>query len=160
MSIDLFNPSHAEPFFSENIWIYWLLPSVIWNVTGFFMSFTRMADITVLRIVHDDVIKWKYFPRYWPFVRGIHRSSVNSPHQGQWRGALVLSLMCAWLNGRVNNREAGDLIRHRARYDVTVMNYYVYCCPVDAGVSMAMQSVPQQPCYCLAVVLHLHHRSR
>ena len=22
---------------------------------------------------HDDVIKWKHFPRYWPFVRGIHR---------------------------------------------------------------------------------------
>ena len=34
---------------------------------------------------HDDVIKWKHFPRYWPFVRGIHRSPVNSPHKGQWR---------------------------------------------------------------------------
>ena len=32
---------------------------------------------------HDDVIKWKHFPRYWPFVRGIHRSTVNSPHKGQ-----------------------------------------------------------------------------
>ena len=30
---------------------------------------------------HDDVIKWKHFPRYWPFVRGIHRSLVNSPHK-------------------------------------------------------------------------------
>ena len=40
-------------------------------------------------IVHDDVIKWKHFPRNWPFVRGIHRSQVNSPHKGQWRGALV-----------------------------------------------------------------------
>ena len=39
--------------------------------------------------VHDDVIKWKHFPRYWPFVRGIHRSPVNSPHKGKWRGALV-----------------------------------------------------------------------
>ena len=38
---------------------------------------------------HDDVIKWKHFPRYWPFVRGIHRSPVNSPHKGQWRGALL-----------------------------------------------------------------------
>ena len=25
-------------------------------------------------MIHDDVIKWKHFPRYWPFVRGIHRS--------------------------------------------------------------------------------------
>ena len=31
---------------------------------------------------HDDVIKWKYFPRYWPSVRGIHRSPVNAPHKG------------------------------------------------------------------------------
>ena len=36
---------------------------------------------------HDDVIKWKHFPRYWPFVWGIHRSPVNSPHKGQWRQA-------------------------------------------------------------------------
>ena len=57
---------------------------------------------------HDDVIKWKHFPRYWPFVRGIHRPPVNSPHKGQWRGALMLSLICAWMNGWVNNREAGD----------------------------------------------------
>ena len=35
---------------------------------------------------HDDVINWKHFPRYWPFERGIHRSPVNSPHKGQWRG--------------------------------------------------------------------------
>ena len=37
---------------------------------------------------HDDVIKWKHFPRYWPFVWGIHRSSVNSTHEGQWRAEL------------------------------------------------------------------------
>ena len=34
---------------------------------------------------NDDVIKWRHFLRYWPFVRGIHRSPVNSPHKGQWR---------------------------------------------------------------------------
>ena len=28
---------------------------------------------------------------------------------------------CAWTNGSVNNRDAGDLIRHRAHYDVTVI---------------------------------------
>ena len=43
---------------------------------------------------HDDVIKWKHFPRYWPFVRGFHRSSVNSPHKGQWRGALKKYVRC------------------------------------------------------------------
>ena len=61
------------------------------------------------------------FPRYWPFVRGIHRWPVNSPHKGQWRGALMFSLICARINAWVNNGEAGDLSRHRAHYDVTVM---------------------------------------
>ena len=61
------------------------------------------------------------FPRYWPFVRGIHRSSVNSPHKGQWRTALMF-LICAWINGWVNSGEAGDLRHHPAHYDVTVMS--------------------------------------
>ena len=63
---------------------------------------------------HDDVIKWKHFPRYWSFVRGIHRSLVNSPHKGQWRRVLMFSLICAWTNGWVNNRGAGDLRHHCA----------------------------------------------
>ena len=70
---------------------------------------------------HDDVIKWKHFPRNWPFVRGIHRFPVNSPHKGQWRGALMFSLICAGINDWVNNREAGDLRRHRAHDEVIVM---------------------------------------
>ena len=69
---------------------------------------------------HDDVIKWKHFPRKW-FVRGIHRSPVNSPHKGQWRGALMFTLICARINGWVNTREAGDLRRYRPHYDVIVM---------------------------------------
>ena len=73
--------------------------------------------------LYDDVIKWKHFPRYWPFVRGIHRSPVNSSHKGQWRAALMFSLICAWINGWVNNNEAGDLRRHRAHYDVIVMQF-------------------------------------
>ena len=67
---------------------------------------------------HDDVIKWKHFPRYWPFVRWIHRSPVNSPHKGKWRGALMFSLICAGTNGW----DAGDFRRHRSHYDVIVMN--------------------------------------
>ena len=61
------------------------------------------------------------FSRYWPFVRGNHRSPMNFPHKGQWRRALMFSLICVWINGWVNNREAGDLRRHRAIYDTTVM---------------------------------------
>ena len=52
---------------------------------------------------------------------GNHRSPVNSPHKGQWRGALMFSLICVWLIDWVNNHEADDLRRYRAHYDVTVM---------------------------------------
>ena len=41
----------------------------------------------------DDVIKWTYFPRCWPFMGGIHRSLVDCPHKGQWRGALIFPLI-------------------------------------------------------------------
>ena len=44
----------------------------------------------------DDVLKWKRFLRYWPFVQETHRSPVNSPHKGQWGGALMFYLICAW----------------------------------------------------------------
>ena len=75
-----------------------------------------------LDMFHDDVIKWEHFPLYWPFVRGIHRYPMNSPHKGQWRRALMFSLICTWIHGWVNTREADDLIRHRAHHDVTVMS--------------------------------------
>ena len=70
---------------------------------------------------HDDVIKRKHFPRYWPFARGIHRSPVNSQHKGQWRRAWMFSLICAWINRWVNNGKAGELRRYRAHYGVIVM---------------------------------------
>ena len=73
---------------------------------------------------HDDVIQWKHFPRYWPFMRGIHRSPVKSPHKGQWRGALMFSLICTRINGWVNNHEAGDFTRRRAHHDVIVMDQW------------------------------------
>ena len=53
---------------------------------------------------------------------GVHRSPVDFPHKGQWRGALMFSLTCAWDNEWANNRNAGDLKRQCACYDVTVMS--------------------------------------
>ena len=54
--------------------------------------------------LHDNVINWKHFLRYWSFVRGIHQSQVDSPHKGQWHGTLMFSLICTWTNGWANNR--------------------------------------------------------
>ena len=59
---------------------------------------------------HDDVIKWKHFPCHWPFLRGIHRSPVNSPHKGQWRGAFMFSLIwrhCNWNQAKGTNISKG-----------------------------------------------------
>ena len=74
---------------------------------------------------HHTHTRWRHqietFSALLALCAGIHRSPVNSPHKGQWRGALMFSLMCTWMNGWVNNREAGDLRRHRAHYDVIVM---------------------------------------
>ena len=47
--------------------------------------------------------------------------SDGFPHKGQWRGALMFSLICAWTNGWANNLDTGDLRRHRTQYDVIVM---------------------------------------
>ena len=57
--------------------------------------------LSIIATFHDDVIKWKHFPRYWRFVRIIHRSPLNSPLKGQWHGALIFCLICAWINGWV-----------------------------------------------------------
>ena len=72
-------------------------------------------------MIHDYVIKWQHFPRYWPFYAGNSPVTGEFPSQSQWRGALMSSLICAQINDWVNNREAGDLRRHRAHYDVSVM---------------------------------------
>ena len=49
-------------------------------------------------------------------LRGEFTAHRWFPRKGQWRGTLMFSLICAWINGWVNNREAGDLRRHRAHY--------------------------------------------
>ena len=49
------------------------------------------------------------------------RWPANSPDKGQWRGALMISLICDCTKGRSNHRDAGDLRCRRTYYDVTVM---------------------------------------
>ena len=70
---------------------------------------------------HDDVIKWKHFPRYWPFVLGIHRSRWIPRTKASDGELLMFSLICARINDSVNNREAGDLRPHCGHYDVNGM---------------------------------------
>ena len=75
-----------------------------------------------LRYYHDDVIKWKHFPRHWPFVLGIHRSPMNSLHKGRWRKALMFLWSTSEQTVWVNNRDAGGLRRHGTYFDATAMH--------------------------------------
>ena len=89
----------------------------------------RASQITSLTLVYSTVKSGEDQRKFessafLAFVRGIHRGPVNSSHKAQWRGALMFSLICARINSRVNNRQAGDLRRHHAHYDVIVMFMY------------------------------------
>ena len=79
------------------------------------LFFFRKGDNKCRWQTHDDVIKWKHFPRYWPF------SLVNSPHKASDAELWCFLWSASWINGGVNNREAGDLGRHLAHHDITVM---------------------------------------
>ena len=113
------------------MWWFQYLPSSM--VTSPCRQWKTYAALHLLTGFHDDVIKWKHFPRNWSFVRGIHRSPVNSPHKCQWREALMFSLICAWINGWVNNREAGDLRCGGAHYDVIVMRTWPDDCRLQSA---------------------------
>ena len=98
----------------NRILMFLLMPIKSWiRFNHFFMS------------NHVNASWWRHqmktFSALLAFVRGIHRSPVNYPHKGQWRGNLIFSLICAWTNGWGDNRSTGDLRRHRAQYDVIVV---------------------------------------
>ena len=98
------------------------LHSFPWFLISFYSYTTSHRFVMILYSrKHDDVIKWKHFLHYWPFVRGVHRSTVESPHYGQWLGALIFSLICAWTKARGNSWDVSDLRRHRDHCDVTLM---------------------------------------
>ena len=84
------------------------------NLIGGWYSF--ISKVCLRHFNHHDVMKWKHFLLLWGEYTG-HLWI----HKGQWRGALIFSLISAWTNGWVNNRDASDLRRHRAHYSVTVM---------------------------------------
>ena len=89
---------------------------------------TSLADRQIADWLHDDIIKWKHFPRYWPFVRGTHRSSVTGSRWISLTKASDAELWCfflsaLWINGWASNHGAGDLRRHRAHYDGIIMDW-------------------------------------
>ena len=104
-------------------------PTISKKINGLFDEISRCLIGRPAHSVSVSIYIWwrhqmETFSALLAILRGIHRSPVNSLHKGQWRGALMFSLICVWINGWSNNREAGDLRRYRAHYDVTVMNIF------------------------------------
>ena len=119
--------SKSSPWYPSNL-VRWLDPQSLSKSLCHRSSFWRRFDTYVIfdwqcfreitlyplviihveyiDMLHDDVNKWKHFPRYWPFARGIHRSPVNSPHKGQWRGALMFFFYLR-LNKRLSKQSWG-----------------------------------------------------
>ena len=94
--------------FNLFIFVFWVTYRIQWSLLCCCIRYVRVKYDPICVIYelhttkfHDDVIKWKHF----------------RVTEGQWHGVLI----CVWINGWVNDREAGDLRRYRARYDVTVM---------------------------------------
>ena len=98
---------------------------------------------------HDGVIKWKHFPRYWPFVRWIHRPPVDS-----FTKTSAAELWCfLWsANGRTNNWDADDLRRHCTDYDVTDMEN------IQARVQCVAKSHRRPKCIERAVMPFVPHK--
>ena len=90
------------------------------------------------RCDHDDAIKWKLYPRYWPFVRGIHRSPVDSPHKGQWRRALTFSLI--WMSEQSRRWWLKTPSRLLWRHCNADLRYVLYICTIARGLIFGFTS--------------------
>ena len=80
------------------LFFYWIYAQCTWS------------EMTEIKLFNQSC--------YWPFVRGIHRWPVASPHKGQWRGALMFSLICAWTNDWPKTGNTDDLRCHRVHYEM------------------------------------------
>ena len=107
-----------------------------WNKSEYIQNMTILIFIQ-LYWFKTTVCMWVVFYAWWchqmetfsgllALCAGNSPVPMNSPHEGQWRGAFMFSLICVWINGWVNNREAGDSRRLRGHYDVNVMCVSVF----------------------------------
>ena len=120
----MFCQKHPQAFLSEIFPTYTNRSFPRRAISWLFRDPDLCSQLTMLHVMLWLRHRMETFSALLAFVRGIHRSLVNSPQKGQWRGGLMFSLICAWINGWLNNRDAGDLRRHRAHCDVIVIRYH------------------------------------
>ena len=82
-------------------------------------------QFSLYKQTHDDVIRWKHFPRYWPFVRVFTGDRWIPRPKASDTELWCFLFICALINGWVNNCQAGDLRCHRGNYGVTVMSLWI-----------------------------------
>ena len=105
---------------------FWLLGTSSTEILSFFAFHPTVASFLVPRGCHRPKKSWwrhqmETFSALLALCAGNSPVPVTSPHKGQWRGALMFTLICARINDWVNNREAGGLRRLLDHYDVSVM---------------------------------------
>ena len=111
--VKLYRDSCTCKYLAIKIHINSLWPgNAIWRQRSW-SKLAHMRQDCCICSIHDDVIKWKQFRVTGPLCGEFNK--------GQWGGALMFSLICARTNGSINNREASDLRRNCAHYDVTVI---------------------------------------
>ena len=115
-----------HPFNRGSAWHYiWYRTLFAWLFLKFSNSFTLTSPGWRWLFIENHTSWWRHqMEAYSPLLAicaGNSPVPVNFPHKGQWRGALMFPLICTWINGWVNSREAGDLRRHSAHYDVIIM---------------------------------------
>ena len=121
----------------------------LWRECRYSCSFQSIKPLIFNQMLHEhtpqlrreklcSLLWWRYemdtFSAFLALCEGNATVTGGSLYKGQWRRALMFSLICAWTDGWANNRDAGNLRRHHAHYDVTVKYYYYYYKP-----SMAYQ---------------------
>ena len=110
---------------------------------SYWISVYLMHASTCLGWFHNDVIKWKKNRHHWLFTREFNQSLVDSPHKGQWRGAVMISLICAWTNGLGNNRDEYNEYRCEGEY---VHDNYVHGIPNVINSHIYVSSLKKTQC--------------
>ena len=105
------------------------------NVFKINRAFADGLTLQYLRTVSWWRHQMETFPRYWPFVRGIHWSPVNSPQKVQWRWVFMFYLICTWTNSLANNGDAGDSLQwhHNERDGVSIISLTIVYSTVYSG---------------------------
>ena len=101
-------------------WFNWCVTAYPSNDAGVNLRRSKHANRGALQVRGHQISWWRHQMETFSALLALCAGNIP-PHKGQWRGALMFTLVCARINGWVNNREAGDLRRNRALYDVSLM---------------------------------------